>query len=86
MRRAGAAPAPALVWALQESDARHAADRSKLFDCRVADPTAEAGTYEVCLVNDTWLVGERGQANLRRERAITTADAQMEPWFFAATV
>ena len=88
LARAGAATDRALVWALQESDRRYVRPGgvavAGLADCRTADGAHPAGRYEVCLANATWLVGDAEQANVRRVRAVTTADGQLEPWFFAA--
>ena len=36
-----------------------------------------------CLVENKWLVGKREQENLRRDRCMTNANKEMEPWFFS---
>lgn len=38
---------------------------------------------QVCVVNNTWLVGMAEQANVRRDRCVTTSNRELEPWFFA---
>lgn len=38
---------------------------------------------QVCIVDDTWLVGKPEQANVRVDRCITTENDELEPWFFA---
>lgn len=34
-------------------------------------------------MDNTWLVGKREQANVRKDRCITTSDEEVEPWFFS---
>ena len=38
---------------------------------------------QVCVTDNTWLVGRREQANMRKDRCVTTANSELEPWFFA---
>ncbi len=52
-------------------------------DCRKAGSKADGGLFEVCIVDDTWLVGKPEQANVRKDRCITTENDELEPWFFA---
>ena len=52
-------------------------------DCRKAGSKSDGGQFEVCIVDDTWLVGKPEQANVRRDRCITTENDELEPWFFA---
>ena len=41
---------------------------------------------QVCIVDDTWLVGKPEQANVRNNRCITTENNDLEPWFFSYRV
>lgn len=52
-------------------------------DCRKAGSNLDGGQFEVCIVNDTWLVGKPEQANVRQDRCITRENDELEPWFFA---
>jgi len=80
-RKHGAIVNEALLWAFQEKDLSY--ERSEYRNCRW-EGTSMTGKYEVCVVNNTtWLVGERQQENLRRERCITPSNGELEPWFFA---
>ena len=79
-RRHGAVPNRELHWALQERDA--SIPRSAMYDCRTEGDPKDGGNYEVCVVDNTWLVGRREQANVRKDRCITTSDMELEPWFF----
>ena len=38
---------------------------------------------QVCVTDNTWLVGRREQANVRKDRCVTTENLELEPWFFA---
>ena len=38
---------------------------------------------QVCITDNTWLVGKREQANVRKDRCITTDNGEVEPWFFS---
>mmetsp|Transcript_27472 Transcript_27472/g.60030 ORF Transcript_27472/g.60030 Transcript_27472/m.60030 type:complete len:326 (-) Transcript_27472:548-1525(-) len=67
-------------WAMQEKDSSYT--REQLRDCRWEGKQDDGGLYEVCIVDNKWLVGRREQENLRRERCITTANNELEPWFF----
>ena len=69
-----------LFWGLQEFDKRYT--RNELKDCRMEGEASDGGLYEVCIVDNNWLVGRREQENLRRDRCITTENMEMEPWFF----
>mmetsp|Transcript_9203 Transcript_9203/g.16590 ORF Transcript_9203/g.16590 Transcript_9203/m.16590 type:complete len:323 (-) Transcript_9203:257-1225(-) len=80
-RAHGAIPNRELLWAMQERDGRYS--REKLRECRWEGSESEGGLYEVCIVDNKWLVGKREQENLRRERCITTANQELEPWFFS---
>lgn len=76
----GAVPNKEMLWAMQEKDTSFS--REQLRDCRWEGKQDEGGLYEVCIVDNKWLVGRREQENLRRERCITTANNELEPWFF----
>mmetsp|Transcript_18579 Transcript_18579/g.44420 ORF Transcript_18579/g.44420 Transcript_18579/m.44420 type:complete len:323 (+) Transcript_18579:194-1162(+) len=80
-RKHGALPNSELLWAMQERDGHYT--REKMRDCRWEGTQAEGGLYEVCIVDNKWLVGKREQENLRRERCITPANQELEPWFFS---
>ena len=54
----------------------------KLGDCRWGKQD-DGGLYEVCNVDNKWLVGKREQENLRRDRCITSLNKELEPWFFS---
>lgn len=58
-RKHGAVPNRELVWALQERDEHYTRDRFR--DCRMAGDALDGGEYEVCVVENTWLVGQRVQ-------------------------
>jgi hypothetical protein len=45
---------------------------------------SDGGLYEVCVVQMPWLVGNPGQ-EVRQNRCMTTANAELEPWMFAFT-
>mmetsp|Transcript_35038 Transcript_35038/g.48583 ORF Transcript_35038/g.48583 Transcript_35038/m.48583 type:complete len:326 (-) Transcript_35038:264-1241(-) len=77
----GAVPNFDMVWAMQEKDSSFSRDQLK--DCRWEGKQDDGGLYEVCIVENKWLVGRREQENLRHERCITTANNDLEPWFFA---
>ena len=79
-KRHGAVPNRELHWALQERDA--SIPKSAMYDCRTEGESKDGGNYEVCVVDNTWLVGRREQANVRKDRCITTSDMELEPWFF----
>lgn len=66
---------------MQEKDLSY--QTSDFKDCRWEGDEMDGGTYEVCVVNNTWLVGKREQENVRRDRCITRQNGEMEPWFFA---
>ena len=70
-----------LHWALQERDERYTHE-SGLSDCKWEGDQADGGLYEVCMVDNTWLVGKREQENVRKDRCITTEEMELEPWFF----
>lgn len=80
-RQHGAIPNRELLWAMQERDGRYS--REKMRECRWEGSQNEGGLYEVCIVDNKWLVGKREQENLRRERCITTENQELEPWFFS---
>lgn len=67
-------------WAMQEKDSHFT--RENMRDCRWEGVENDGGKYEVCIVDSPWLVGRREQENLRRDRCITTANNELEPWFF----
>lgn len=79
--RNGAKVNSELLWAMQEKDLSY--QTSDFKDCRWEGDGMDGGTYEVCVVNNTWLVGKREQENVRRDRCITRQNGEMEPWFFA---
>mmetsp|Transcript_23949 Transcript_23949/g.28969 ORF Transcript_23949/g.28969 Transcript_23949/m.28969 type:complete len:329 (-) Transcript_23949:386-1372(-) len=68
-------------WAMQEKDSHYT--REDMRDCRWEGSETEGGKYEVCIVDNKWLVGRREQENLRRDRCITPANNDLEPWFFS---
>lgn len=80
-RQHGAIPNREVLWAMQERDGRYS--RERLRECRWEGTEKEGGLYEVCIVDNKWLVGKREQENLRRERCITPANQELEPWFFS---
>ena len=81
---AGASVNAELVWGLQERDASAAGDRrERSAGCRWEGAAADGGEYEVCVVDRPWLVGAPEQGNLRRERCVTPANGELEPWLFA---
>lgn len=77
----GAVPNREMSWAMQEKDTMYT--RENFRDCRWEGKQEDGGLYEVCIVDNKWLVGRREQENLRRERCITPANADLEPWFFS---
>jgi len=77
----GAVPNNDMVWAMQEKDSSFT--REQLRDCRWEGSQSDGGLYEVCIADNKWLVGRREQENLRQERCITTANNELEPWFFS---
>lgn len=56
------------------------------YDCKQTGYLEEGGLYDVCVLNNTWLVGEPEQANVRKDRCITTSNGEVEPWFFSFSV
>jgi len=84
-REAGAIPNTEMLWAMQEKDVMFSKDKGNVKDCRMEGKDGDAGfpLYEVCIVQNTWLVGRREQENVRRDRCITTANNELEPWFFS---
>ncbi|KAL4857085.1 Pre-mRNA-processing protein 40A [Chlorella vulgaris] len=76
----GAVPNRALVWALQQKDISFT--RDDYSDCRQEGDAEDGGRFEVCTVQQTWLVGATGQ-EVRPHRAITPANGELEPWMFA---
>jgi len=79
-REYGAVVNKELFWAMQEIDQRFTRDQMR--ECRWEGKQDEGGLYEVCIVDNKWLVGRREQENLRRDRCMTTANSELEPWFF----
>ena len=79
-RRNGAVVNEDMLWAMQEKDFSYNGDDT-LKDCRTEG--SPPSTYQVCVVDNTWLVGKREQANVRKDRCITTSNHELEPWFFA---
>lgn len=77
----GAVPNKEMLWAMQEKDTSFT--REQLTDCRWEGSQSDGGLYEVCIVDNKWLVGRREQGNLRLDRCITVANSELEPWFFA---
>lgn len=77
----GAVPNKEMMWAMQERDTSFT--RDQLRDCRWEGSQTDGGLYEVCIVENKWLVGRREQENLRRERCMTIANSELEPWFFS---
>lgn len=83
-REHGAVVNKDMLWAMQEKDHQYTKEAGNLRDCRWEGVQGDGfGLYEVCIVDNTWLVGKREQENVRRDRCITTANAEMEPWFFS---
>lgn len=80
-RKHGAVVNEEMLWAMQEKDFSYVGD--KLGDCRWEGKQDDGGLYEVCNVDNKWLVGKREQENLRRDRCITNANKELEPWFFS---
>jgi hypothetical protein len=80
-RKYGAEVNTLMTWAMQEKD--HSYKGNELYDCRQEGNESEGGLYEVCVVNNTWLVGNRQQAHVRLDRCITTSNNELEPWFFS---
>ena len=80
-RKHGAVVNEEMLWAMQEKDFSYVGD--KLGDCRWEGKQDDGGLYEVCNVENKWLVGKREQENLRRDRCITNANKELEPWFFS---
>lgn len=80
-RQHGAIPNRELLWAMQERDARYTHENMR--ECRWEGAQSDGGLYEVCIVDNKWLVGKREQENLRRERCITPDNQELEPWFFS---
>lgn len=70
-----------MQWAMQEKDSHYTREQMK--DCRWEGSEEEGGKYEVCIVDNQWLVGRREQENLRRDRCITPENNDLEPWFFS---
>eukprot|EP00898_Chlorokybus_atmophyticus_P007123 jgi/Chlat1/7411/Chrsp6S07435 len=81
--RHGVVPNRELLWALQERDNHYLKEDSSLKNCRWEGKGDDGGLYEVCVVENKWLVGRREQENLRQERCITKANSELEPWFFS---
>ncbi|XRB23903.1 glycosyl transferase [Pseudoscourfieldia marina] len=79
-REHGAVVNRELFWSQQERDLRYTRDQMR--ECRWEGNQQEGGLYEVCVVDNKWLVGRREQENLRRDRCITTQNMELEPWFF----
>ena len=79
-RKYGAVPNRELFWALQEFDKRYTG--SDLHNCQMEGDANDGGLYEVCSVDNSWLVGRREQENVRKDRCITTENMELEPWFF----
>jgi len=82
-REHGAVPNRELLWAMQEKDFTYSKDAGNVRDCRWEGSATDGGTYEVCVIDNTWLVGRREQENVRRDRCMTMANHEMEPWMFA---
>eukprot|EP00899_Mesostigma_viride_P023224 jgi/Mesvir1/4086/Mv24196-RA.1 len=61
----------------------HLTLRAQMRDCRMEGSREDGGLYEVCVVDNKWLVGRREQENLRLDRCITPANNDLEPWFFS---
>lgn len=70
-----------MLWAMQDKD--DTSEEKSKRDCRQAGSPTQGGRFEVCIVEDTWLVGRREQANVRKDRCITTHNQELEPWFFS---
>eukprot|EP00958_Prasinococcus_capsulatus_P027732 scaffold5807_cov412-Prasinococcus_capsulatus_cf.AAC.10 len=70
-----------MLWAMQEKDFSYT--RNDLQQCMETGEVTSGGLYEVCVVDNQWLVGRREQGNMRRDRCITTQNGELEPWFFS---
>ncbi|KAK9823726.1 hypothetical protein WJX72_004952 [[Myrmecia] bisecta] len=80
-RKHGAIVNRDMLWAMQDRDGRYTASQWR--DCHMEGDGGEGGAYEVCVVDNTWLVGRREQANVRPDRCMTTSNQELEPWFFS---
>ena len=79
-RKYGAVVNRELLWAMQEKDKRYTG--KELHNCQMEGDANEGGLYEVCSVDNSWLVGRREQENVRKDRCVTTENMELEPWFF----
>ena len=79
-RKYGAVVNRELLWAMQEKDKRYTG--KELHNCQMEGDANEGGLYEVCSVDNSWLVGRREQENVRKDRCVTTEKMELEPWFF----
>lgn len=82
-REHGAVVNRELLWAMQEKDSSYSKEAGNVRDCRWEGKQDDGGLYEVCVVDNTWLVGKREQENVRRDRCMTMENHEMEPWFFS---
>jgi len=77
----GAEPNSALMAALQRN-IMSVYPAPQKYRCQHPGNATDGGVYEVCFINDPWLVGLTTQGNLRHERMVTFSDGDMEPWYF----
>ena len=63
---------------------RFSEEKGDFTDCVMDGSESDGGLYEVCVVQMPWLVGNPGQ-EVRQNRCMTTANAELEPWMFAFT-
>mmetsp|Transcript_112 Transcript_112/g.324 ORF Transcript_112/g.324 Transcript_112/m.324 type:complete len:333 (+) Transcript_112:72-1070(+) len=82
-REHGAVPNREMLWAMQEKDFIYSKENGNVRDCRMEGEQTDGGLYEVCIVENTWLVGRREQANVRTDRCMTMDNSELEPWFFS---
>lgn len=82
-RQHGAVPNHEMLWAMQEKDTSFSKAKGNIRDCRWEGDQNDGGLYEVCVTDNTWLVGRREQSNVRKDRCVTSENAEMEPWFFS---